>query len=102
MASPGVFELEPVVEPSALPSGVKIATVELCENSLYIGSNEGSIIKYVFGEDNMHSALSIHREKSRELGPVSTENSLFWSKMKIVTSSLNNLILIFYFSRKPL
>ena len=24
MASPGVFELEPVVEPSALPSGVKV------------------------------------------------------------------------------
>ena len=43
--------------------------------NLYIGSNEGSIIKYVFGEDNMHSALSIHREKSRELGPVSIENN---------------------------
>jgi len=69
MASPGVFELEPVVEPSALPPGVKVATMELVEKTLYIGSNEGSIIKYVFGEDNMHSALSIHREKSRELGP---------------------------------
>ena len=51
--------------------------MELCGENLYIGSNEGSIIKYVFGEDNMHSALSIHREKSRELGPVSIENSLF-------------------------
>ena len=51
--------------------------MELCQDHLYIGSNEGSIIKYVFGEDNMHSALSIHREKSRELGPVSIEKSLF-------------------------
>ena len=51
--------------------------MELVNQYLYIGSNEGSIIKYVFEEDNMHSALSIHREKSRELGPVSTENSLF-------------------------
>ena len=27
MASPGVFELEPVVEPSALPSGVKVKMI---------------------------------------------------------------------------
>ena len=50
--------------------------MEMCGEYLYIGSNEGSIIKYVFGEDNMHSALSIHREKSRDLGPVSIENTL--------------------------
>ena len=49
--------------------------MELCGDNLYIGSNEGSIIKYVFGEDNnMHSALSIHRVKSRDLGPVSVKH----------------------------
>ena len=50
-----------------------MATVEMSNDILYIGSNEGSIIKYVFGEDNMHSALSIHRVKSRDLGPVSVK-----------------------------
>ena len=34
MASPGVFELEPVVEPSALPSGVKVKMFELDELGL--------------------------------------------------------------------
>ena len=45
--------------------------MELCGDSLYIGSNEGSIIKYIFTEDKMHSATSIQRVKSRDLGPVS-------------------------------
>ena len=68
------FETSLFISPS---NYLQVATMELCGDNLYIGSNEGSIIKYVFGEDNMHSALSIHREKSRELGPVSIENSLF-------------------------
>ena len=61
--------MEPLVEPSALPSGIKVASMELCGDSLYIGSNEGSIIKYNFTEDKFQSASSIQRTKTRDLGP---------------------------------
>ena len=88
MASPGVFELEPVIEPASLPAGIKVCplyhfvfqqkklsnklaqvtTMELCEDNLYVGTNEGSVIKYSF--PTSMTASSASKERIRDLGPV--------------------------------
>ena len=47
--------------------------MELCESHLYIGTNEGSILKFS-SEDSDSSSLtvtSVRKTKSRDLGPKS-------------------------------
>ena len=66
MASPGVFDLEPLIEPSNLPQGIKVTTLELCGNSIYIGTDQGSIIRY---SCNNLDVQSVRRERIRDLGP---------------------------------
>merc|ERR1711899_445895 len=71
MSSPGVFELEPLVEPASLPSGIKVTCMELCEQNLYIGTNEGSVFKFSGESDSSLTVTSVRKSKSRDLGPKS-------------------------------
>ena len=51
----------------------QVTCMELCESHLYIGTNEGSILKFS-SEDSNSSSLtvtSVRKTKSRDLGPKS-------------------------------
>lgn len=66
-SSLGAFELEPVIEPSQIPSGLKISTLELCGSVLFLGTEEGCIIQFCIGQDD----VAQKRFKAKELGPKS-------------------------------
>ena len=45
--------------------------MELCEQNLYIGTNEGSVFKFSGESDSSLTVTSVRKSKSRDLGPKS-------------------------------
>ena len=45
--------------------------MELCESNLYIGTNEGSVLKFSGESDDSLTVSTVRKTKSRDLGPKS-------------------------------
>ena len=68
----GAFELIPAIEPSLLPNGEKISTIELSgSDTLYIGTNDGLILDYKLHSRNLgqEKASSAQLRRVKELNP---------------------------------
>ena len=68
----GAFELIPAIEPSLLPNGEKISTIELSgSDTLYIGTNNGLILDYKLHSRNLgrENASSAQLRRVKELNP---------------------------------
>ena len=65
----GAFELIPLIEPSLLPNGETVSTIELSgSNTLYIGTENGLILDFSHSAFE-HNGPSTHLRRVKELNP---------------------------------